>query len=149
MNNLFLPIIALLAGAAIATQASLNAQLGVIVKNSMFATAVAFFSSFIFTLVAFMFIAGEIPNTAEIRAVPLYLWFSGGLLSTFGVGVFYWLIPKMGVGPMISFALTGQLLLAMIAGHFGWFKLPVTPMTLPKLFGATLLILGIILTNRG
>lgn len=149
MNNLFLPLIALLAGAAIATQASLNAQLGVIVKNSMFATAVAFFSSFVFTLIAFMVIAGDVPDAASMRAVPLHLWFVGGILSTFGVGVFYWLIPKMGVGPMISFALTGQLLLAMIAGHFGWFKLPVTPLTLPKLLGATLLILGIVLTNKG
>jgi len=149
MNNLFLPLIAFVAGAAIATQASLNAQLGIIVKNSLFATTVAFFSSFMFTLITLVFITNNLPSTQSIKEVPYYLWFSGGLLSSFGVGAFYWLIPKMGVGPMVSYALTGQLLLAMTAGHFGWFQLPVTPISTSKLVGISLLILGIILTNRG
>ncbi len=149
MNTLYLPFIALLAGAAIATQASLNAQLGVIVKNSLFATAVAFFSGFMFTMFALFFVTKELPTTASLQAVPFYLWFVGGLLSTFGVGSLYWLIPQMGIGPLISFALTGQLVLAMFAGHFGWFQLPVTPMSSVKLLGILLLILGILFANKG
>ncbi len=149
MNNLFLPILAFAAGVVIAIQASMNAQLGALTKNSVFATTVAFLSSFIFTLIVLVLVTKKLPNSETIKAVPHYLWFSGGLLSTFGIGAFYWLIPKMGVGPMVSYALSGQLILAMIASHFGWFQLPIIPISTSKVVGALLLILGIILTNKG
>jgi transporter family-2 protein len=149
MNNIFFPLIAFVAGVAIATQASMNAQLGVLVKNAVLATTVAFLNSFIFTLIVLIFFAKRLPGFEIIKAVPYYLWFAGGLLSTFGVGAFYWLIPKMGVGSMISYALSGQLILAMVAGHFGLFQLPVTPISTPKIVGALFLILGIIFTNKG
>jgi transporter family-2 protein len=149
MNSLLLPFIAFVAGVAIATQASLNSQLGVLIKNSVFATTVAFLNSFVFTLIILIFIAKKVPTLEAMKTVPFYLWFSGGLLSTFGVGALYWLIPKMGVGPMVSFALSGQIIFAMIAGHFGWFQLPVTPISTPKVIGTLLLVLGIIFTNKG
>ncbi len=149
MNNLLFPFIAFIAGVAIAIQASMNAHLGVLIKNSVFATTVAFLNSFIFTLITLVFIAKKLPSLDTIKTVPFYLWFSGGLLSTFGVGAFYWLIPKMGVGSMVSFALSGQLILAIVAGHFGWFQLPVTPISTTKVIGTLLLVLGIIFTNKG
>ena len=79
--------------------------------------------------------------------VPGYLWFSGGALSAFGVGVFYYLIPKMGVGTMMSYALSGQILIAIIASHFGWFDLPIKSITTLKVIGVIALITGILLIN--
>lgn len=149
MNAFSFPLIAFLAGAAIATQAAMNSQLGMIVKNSLLATVVAFFSSLFFTLIALLFLTKKLPSLDSIREVPYYLWFSGGLLSAFGIGTFYWLIPKMGAGPMVSYALVGQLILAMIAGHYGWFQLPVIPLSTVKVIGIILLISGITLVNKG
>jgi len=139
---------AFVAGVAIATQASMNAQLGVLVKNAVFATMVAFFSSFLFISIVLVFVTRTYPGMAVIKTVPHYLWFAGGLLSTFAVASFYWLIPKMGVGSMFSYALSGQLILAMVAGHFGWFNLPVTPITASKIIGAVCLIFGIVFMNN-
>ena len=149
MNYLSLALIAFAAGAAIATQASLNAQLGVLLRSPLLATAVAFFSGLIFTLIACAAMVKNLPNVETLKAVPHYLWFSGGLLSTFGIATFYWLIPKMGIGPMLSYALAGQLILAMLAGHFGWFQLPVIPISTLKLVGVLSLILGIVFINNG
>jgi len=84
---------------------------------------------------------------AEIKSVPLYLWFSGGALSAFGVSIFYYLIPKMGVGSMMSYALSGQILIAIIASHFGWFDLPVKPINIIKVSGAISLVIGVLLLN--
>jgi len=84
---------------------------------------------------------------ADIKSVPVYLWFSGGALSAFGVGMFYYLIPKMGVGSMMSYALSGQIIIAIIASHFGWFELPVRPITGLKIAGSFSLIAGVILLN--
>ena len=82
-----------------------------------------------------------------LKAVPTYLWFSGGMLSALGVFLFYWLIPQMGAGSMISFAMSGQIILALVAGHYGWFNLPVTPITLTQSVGCLSLISGVFLIN--
>ena len=149
MHPLFLALIAFAAGAAIAAQASLNAQLGVLLRSPLLATAVAFFSSLIFTVIACAAMVKNLPSVETLKTVPYYLWFCGGLLSTFGIATFYWLIPKMGMGPMLSYALAGQLILAMLAGHFGWFQLPVIPISTLKLVGVLSLILGIVFINNG
>lgn len=146
MNLNYLSIIALSSGAAISIQAAMNAQLGSLLKNPLLAACVAFSSSIFFTLLAVMVYTKEYPSIDIVRSVPIYLWF-GGILSAFAISMFYYLIPKMGIGPMMSFALTGQLIAAVIAGHFGWFNLPIQPLTLGKLVGAIALIIGVVLIN--
>jgi len=143
----FLSLLALTAGAAIAIQATMNAQLGVLLKSSMLGTSIAFLFSLVFTVSAMILSTKQYPQLAEVRAVPVYLWFSGGALSAFGVGMFYYLIPKMGIGSMMSYALSGQILIAIIASHFGWFDLPVKPINILKIAGAISLIAGVLLIN--
>jgi len=145
----YFSIIAFLAGAAIATQASMNAQLGILLRNPLLATCVAFLSSVFFTSLALIAHTKEYPSSDLIRSVPFYLWFSGGILSAFGISMFYYLIPRMGIGPMMSFALSGQLIIAIIASHFGWFDLPVKPLSASQLIGLLALIIGIVLVNKG
>lgn len=142
-----LPLLALIAGAAIAIQATLNARLGVLLNSSMLGTGVAFFCAFAFIVAALVFSARSYPQMAEIKSVPVYLWFAGGALSAFGVGMFYYLIPKMGVGAMMSYALSGQLLIAMLASHFSWFDLPHQPIIWLKVIGIVALMLGMFFIN--
>ena len=142
-----LSLLALAAGAAIAIQATMNAQLGVLLKSSMMGTSIAFLFSLLFTVSAMLLSVKQYPNLTEVRSVPFYLWFTGGALSAFGVGMFYYLIPKMGLGSMMSYALSGQILIAIIASHLGWFDLPVKPINIFKFMGAVLLISGVILIN--
>jgi len=143
----YLSLLALVAGAAIAIQASMNAQLGVFLKSSMVGTSIAFLFSCVFAVLAMVLSTKQYPQMADIKSVPVYLWFSGGALSAFGVGMFYYLIPKMGVGSMMSYSLSGQIIIAIIASHFGWFELPVRPITGLKIAGSFSLIAGVILLN--
>ncbi len=143
----YLPFLALSAGAAIAIQATMNAQLGVLLKSSLMGTSVAFLFGCVFTVLVMLASMKQFPQLGEIKAVPIYLWFSGGALSAFGVGAFYYLIPKMGVGSMMSFALSGQILVAVAVSHFGWFDLPVKPINVFKIAGAVSLIAGVALLN--
>ncbi|GHF96224.1 DMT family transporter [Thalassotalea marina] len=139
--------LALFAGAAIAVQAALNTKLGVITNNTFFATSVAFLVAFITTCAAFLIFMNGLPNVNTLRSVPVYMWFTGGMISALGVGLFYFLIPKMGVGQMMSFALTGQLITAMIISHQGWLNLPEKPIEIQSIIGAILMIFGVILVN--
>lgn len=148
----YLSLLAVAAGAAIAIQATMNAKLGILLKSAMMGTSIAFFVSCVFAVSAMMFSAivfstKQVPQMADIKSVPVYLWFSGGALSAFGVGMFYYLIPKMGVGSMMSYALSGQILIAIVASHFGWFELPVKPITSLKIAGAFSLVMGVLLLN--
>lgn len=143
---MWLAALAVAAGAAIALQAGMNAQLGVLLRNSLFATAIVFGISCLVTASAAFTALRQPPSFSLIQAVPVYLWF-GGLLSAFGVGLFYFLIPRMGVGQMMSFALTGQILVAMISSHFGWFDLPQRPITQARGLGVAALVAGIMLIN--
>lgn len=143
----YLSFLALAAGAAIAIQATMNAQLGVLLKSSMMGTTIAFLFSLIFTVSAMLLSAKNYPNLDDIKSVPFYLWFTGGALSAFAVGMFYYLIPKMGIGSMMSYALSGQILIAILASHLGWFDLPVKSINIAKITGAILLVVGVLLIN--
>jgi len=145
---IYLPLLAFIAGVLITAQTSLNTQLGQLLKSPILATGIAFTSSLTFTLCIVIFFIKQYPSTAMIKSVPLYLWFSGGLLSAIGVALFYWLIPQMGAGAMISCAMSGQIILALLAGHYGWFNLPEKPLTLQTIIGCISLVIGVWLINR-
>jgi transporter family-2 protein len=139
--------LALLAGVAIGIQAGMNAQLGVLLKNPLLSAAVTFVVACSCVLAVVVITAREFPSLTSVRMVPVHLWFSGAI-SAFGVASFYFLIPRMGVGSMMSYALAGQLLIAILASHFGWFDLPVKSINLTKCVGVVAMIMGIVLINR-
>lgn len=137
-----LPWMALSAGGAIAIQAGMNARLGVELGSTMLGTGIAFAVACLVSLLVVAVQRAGIPSVDRFQSVPLYLW-GGGIISAFGVGMFYFLIPRMGVGPMMSFALTGQIVLAVIASHYGWFDQPVKPMNVTRLTGLAVLVAGV------
>ncbi|MDN5216469.1 DMT family transporter [Fulvivirgaceae bacterium BMA12] len=147
MNQILLPLIAFFAGIFLAVQGSLNAQLGVLLKNPLLATLSAFLSSSLFALLFVFIQVRDFPSAKQIYEIPFYLWFTGGLFSVLGISMYYFTIPKLGVATMISLGLCGQLIFAVVAGHFGWFNLPEEPISWPRFIGVMAMILGIILIN--
>lgn len=141
MNSL-LPWLALSAGGAIAIQAGMNARLGVELGNTMLGTSAAFAVACMVSLSVVALQRAGLPSMDRLQSVPLYLW-GGGIISAFGVGMFYFLIPRMGVGPMMSFALTGQIVLAVICSHFGWFDQPIKPVNTTRVIGLLVLVAGV------
>jgi bacterial/archaeal transporter family-2 protein len=143
----YFSLLALCAGAAIAVQAGMNAQLGVLLKNPLLSAAVTFVVACVCVMTVVLITARELPSLINVQTVPVHLWFSGAI-SAFGVASFYFLIPRMGVGAMMSFGLTGQLLVAMLISHWGFFDLPVKSINLSKLLGVIAMIAGIVLINK-
>jgi transporter family-2 protein len=144
----YLYVLAFISGTAMALQAGFNAQLGNLLGNAQLAAVVAFFCSLFFAVITLMFINQTLPSLVTTKAVPIYLWFSGGLLSAVGISLVYFFIPKIGMGTMMPYFLIGQLVMAVIAGHLGWFNMPIKPITLHKIIGLLALVIGIILINK-
>ena len=149
MTLLIPTILALLAGAAIAAQASANARLGVLLGNPGAATGFAFLAGFVVVALSLLVVRAPLPEPSAAAAVPAPIWLLGGLLGAFGVGVFYWLIPELGVGRVIGLSLVGQLLFSLFASHFGWFDLPTVPVDGPRGLGAILLLAGVAILQGG
>ncbi len=138
--------LAVLAGAALAMQASMNAQLGVLLHSPLLASCIAFSLGALVSALAVAASHREQSVAVLAANVPLWLWF-GGLLSAVGVGLFYYLIPRMGLGPMMSVAMSSQLAVAVLSSHFGWFDLPERPVDAERLIGLAALGLGVYLVN--
>lgn len=139
----WLPIIAFISGAAIAVQMALNAKLGTMLGNPIMASICAFTAAAAFSALALAFTLRETPSLGQLKAIPTHLWYMGGLLSAMAIASFYFLIPKMGLGTMVSFALTGQLVAAVICGHFGWADVPVKPISASRITGLLCLVIGL------
>ena len=136
------------AGACIAIQAAMNAKLGQLMNNSLLATGYAFFTSFLLVGLFTVAIVGKNSiNVVNFAQIPWYLWLSC-IFSVIGVGSLYFLIPKIGVGNVMSLSLCGQLILAMLINHYGWLGSSRIAITNVKIFGAFLLIAGVILITR-
>ncbi len=147
MNKMLLMILAFSGGVFLAAQSALNTHLGVLLKNPILATLATSISGTIFTSIIILLGAKTIPNLITIKQVPWYLWFLGGLFSVIGVSIYFYSIPKLGIFKMLSLGLCGQLILSIIAGHFGWLSLPIDPITVKKIIGIISLIAGILLIN--
>lgn len=147
ITNYGVLILAFIGGVFLAIQGGLNAQLGVLLKNPILASLIAFFSSTLFALVFVLFNFKSVPTISQIKGVPFYLWFTGGLFSVIGISLYYYTIPKLGISTMISIGLCGQLIFAVIAGNYGWLNLPLEPITLKKIIGISSMIIGILLIN--
>lgn len=147
MNQFHLSALAFLGGVFLAIQGGYNARLGVLLKNPLLASVLAFFFSTVFALILAAISLKKLPDREIIRHIPFYLWFTGGLFSVFGISLYYYTIPRLGVSTMISLGLCGQLLFAVIAGHFGWLQLPTEPITIKRMLGIVSMIAGILLIN--
>ncbi len=143
---LTLALLSLFAGAAIAVQAAINTKLGLLLDNTLFATTVAFFIAFLTVLILFL-ATGRQVNFNQIVHLSDYLLVAGGVISALGVGLLYYLIPKLGVSTVMSIALTSQLICAMTISHFGWLTLPQKSIQTENALGALLMIVGLILVN--
>jgi len=146
---LYFTLLSFFAGIAIVIQANINSKLGVLLSSSLLATSIALFGSFIFTSIAVTFLVKEFPSVEMIRSVPIYLWFTGGVLSAFALASFFFVIPKIGILPMILFSLAGQLIYSLISSHYGWFEMPIITINIEKIIGVVSMIIGIFLINKG
>tara|TARA_R110000868_G_scaffold403248_1_gene680344 strand:+ start:17687 stop:18133 length:447 start_codon:yes stop_codon:yes gene_type:complete len=145
MNNSSLLLISFSVGILVVIQGGINARLGILLNNTLLATSAALVMSASFTLIAVLMTVRELPSTAQLQSIPTYMWFTGGALSFMAVTLFYYIIPRIGISTAVVFGLSGQIIFAAIAGHYGWFGMPMEPMTIKKVMGMIVMTLGVIL----
>lgn len=58
------------------------------------------------------------------------------------------LIPRIGAATTVACALAGQVVASIIIDHFGLLQVTVNQVTIPRLIGALLIIVGVILVQK-
>ncbi len=148
MNAASLPLaLAVVAGFFMSVQAPTNAILG---KASGSAVVAAFISFLIGTLALGVAVAAGSGRllAPELRAVPWYAWL-GGLYGAFFVAMAAFGAPRIGIGPLLTAAIAGQLIGAIVLDHYGMIGLARQPVSPEKLAGAALVLIGAFMVRRG
>jgi len=142
-----LTTVALLIGGLLAIQGSINSQLGGYLKHPVQAAFVNFLVGTFCLLLFNLFMRTGIPKLSVVTQIPYYLFF-GGILGAIFVSSVVILIPKIGVSTMLGASIGGQMILAAIIDHYGFFNLTVHPISTGRIIGIILLIAGIFLIQR-
>jgi transporter family-2 protein len=141
--NLVYALLAAGAGACIALQASAN---GAFRKNLSDQWYAAFFSicGTFATAVVFMLAYRPAPPSNEaFRSTQWWNWI-GGPLGALIVLAGAALTPRLGAAAFIALVVGGQLLCSVILDHFALMGLPEEPITPGRVFGAILVVAGVL-----
>lgn len=145
-NNLFI-ILAILAGMAMPTQATVNSKLAFSIGNPILAAFVSFSVGTIALFLYILLTGVPLSSLASAKNAPLVAW-TGGFLGAFFVSVMATVLPRIGVALAFSLAIGGQMLATLIIDHFGLLGVPVKEINLMRVLGAALITVGVILIRR-
>ena len=135
------------AGALIAMQAGVNAQLARAMGHPVLAAAVSFaVATAALTLTSFG-VAGSWTGVAASAQAPWWAW-CGGLLGAVFVVTAAWLAPTLGASTLLSVAIAGQMTSALVLDHYGLVGFPQRPLSAGRVVGVLLLVAGVVMIAR-
>jgi transporter family-2 protein len=147
-----LALLGVAAGISLAAQAAVNTNL----KTGLGSASAAAFVSYVGgTIVMGLVLAagqragpGLTPLTTTLLSrIPWWAW-CGGLLGSVYVMISILLLPRLGAATVLSLFVLGQMLASVAFDHFGLFGLTPRAADLPRVFGAALLVIGVLLMRR-
>lgn len=146
MKVLMLIATGVVAGLVITLQGVFNAGLGQKIGN----LGSVFIVSCITALVLVLWVL-SFPASVSFRQLPgmsdwyLYL---GGLLGVGIIAAPVFLIPRIGATLTLAALMVGQLLMALVIDHFGWFHVPKIEINSIRILGILFLISGAFLVKQ-
>ncbi|MBX3577062.1 MAG: DMT family transporter [Rhizobiaceae bacterium] len=138
-------LLGVVAGALLAIQASMNAQLARDIGTPVVAAAISFAAGAVMLSLVSAVVVRAQAITLDWQAPPLWLFLAGGCLGGSYVTAATYLAPRLGAAALMAFLVAGQLLAGMIIDRLGLFGLAVREFSLGRAAGAMLLIAGALL----
>jgi transporter family-2 protein len=142
-----LTVIALVAGGLIALQAPINAEAAARLGHPLTAAAMSFVVGTVGLIVLVALLAPESARLASFKSLPLYMLLGGGLLGAIYVTVNLILAPRIGVAAIMALGIAGQLFTALLVDRLGLFELMERGLTLGRVGGALLVLVGALMVR--
>ena len=146
-TQLFLIILAIIAGAVLPVQAGLNVQLGKSVHQPIFAAFASFLIGTIGLLLYLYMLKFDFSTIAQTKSVSPVVWIAG-ILGAFYVAAVIILAPRLGVALTFVLVVAGQMAVSLILDHYGLLGLPVKQINWQRLLGVAFLVAGVLLIRR-
>ncbi len=96
-------------------------------------------SGAIFSAVLLLLRGGE--NFRDWRTLPWYV-FTVGLFGLILYQTIAITLPRLGSAAMITLIIIGQLIVGVLIDHFGWLGVNIHPISLSRVLGILILMLG-------
>lgn len=138
-------LLGILAGASIALQAPINAELSRGLGFPVAAAAASFLSGAVLLSVVSFALSGMQGVSIGWRVPPPWLFVAGGCLGAAYVTSAILLTPRLGVAATMAFIVAGQLLAGMVLDRIGFMGLAVREITAGRVVGVILLLSGVLM----
>jgi bacterial/archaeal transporter family-2 protein len=139
-------LLALLAGAVLPVQGAVNGLLRADIGAPFTVGAVSFIVATLSMAVALMaviaFTDQPKPHFSQLAAVPWWGWL-GGFGGAFYVTAVFTAIPVIGTAATVGLTVAGQQIASVFVDSYGWFRLPIRPVSALRLGGVGMLIAGV------
>lgn len=146
MTNVYI-LLMVMAGAGLAAQIVVNAQLRVVAASALWAANICFAVSMAAGLaalaVAAVFARAPLPAPALWRA-PWWVWL-GGLAGAVYVLLAILLARRLGAAVLSAAGILGQLGASILIDQYGWFGAPMHRVSAARALGVVLLAVGVAL----
>ncbi len=143
-----LMFLTLVIGGLLPMQAILNTRLGKQTGGPLMASFLSFFVGLVCLLVLNMGInTSSVLQLKPASVTPWYIWL-GGFLGAIFVGYITWVNQQQGVALTFALVVSGQIFSSLIIDHYGLLGSAVRTITLEKIIGGVLIIIGIILIKK-
>lgn len=116
-------LLALVSGAVLPIQASMNAQLARSLASVPVAANVSYLIGFVALTIVLIGQRFDFTNWLALPKAPHWS-LTGGLFGAWYIASSAYFIPTLGATLTLGFVVFGQAIAGMIVDHFGWFGLP-------------------------
>ena len=142
MDTILWALMGIVAGAAIATQAPINASLGRNLGVPIAAAGVSFVAGAILLWTIALIYSHLASTPINFGAPAPWTFVAGGVLGAFYVFSNIMLTPMIGAAAVMALSVAGQLVGGMVLDKIGFMGMAVREISMGRIAGAVLLITG-------
>lgn len=146
MDKIFWIVMVVIAGAFLPMQGSMNSKLAKAGENPVYASMISFTIG-VLALVAYILLTSQNVSWKGLKDAPSYSWL-GGVLGAFYVTVIVFAFPKIGPGLTFGLVVAGQLITSMVMEHFQIMGTPHQSISLGRIVGVLLIIIGVVAVKK-
>jgi transporter family-2 protein len=142
-----LALFAALTGAGLTIQIGMNGAVRAALGSPLLAALASFLIGSVALATLTLASGVRWPSAENLAGVPAWAWLAGLLGVNYIVATTI-LGPRLGAAALIALTVLGQMLAALIVDHYGVLGFPQATITPSRLFGAALLLVGVLLIVR-
>ncbi|MBO1307317.1 DMT family transporter [Enterococcus sp. 669A] len=137
-------LLGVLFGTLLPIQTAINSKLRSFVQSPLLSSMISFLVAELFLLVLTL-VSGINPliSVDFFLSHPKWIWL-GGVCGVIGLTSIIFLFQKLGSVQTVILPLIGQIFMGLLIDQFGWFHSPQISVTLGKIAGVLLMIIGVV-----